>query len=420
MGDGLLLKAGSVDITPLMPIPLAGLFDRTDPYSTIADKLEANAVLLRDDKQKVIIVSTDLFFIGKTLRNGILGAIKDIVSDQELFISASHSHFTPATDDSKPLLGKVDSEYLSLVIARISGLIRELVTGKAERGSLFYSVGSNSSSNINRRRFAWAGFLTLKKEMEMMPNAKAFKDPSIRMIKVVDRNNNIMAVLWNYCCHPTGFNNLTSVSAEYPGFVRKKVRGELKSDIPVLFLQGFSGDVRPKVILKAPKKKTSPAYFKFLVSRLHNGPRFGIFSDSEWIEWAQTLSNSVIEVVRRKDDKQVEARLENKRVTIEPETLGLKIAGGPVSFHRIDVGDVRIIGISAETVAEYLPLLESAFPDSKIIPVSYLDHVLGYLPTNKMLSEGGYEVDGFQKYFSVKADFPPDLQERIIGAIRSL
>ena len=420
MDDELFLKVGSVDITPLRPIPLAGLFDRTDPYSTIADKLEANAVLLRDDKQKVIIVSTDLFFIGKTLRNGILDKIKDIVSDQELFISASHSHFTPATDDSKPLLGKVDSEYLSLVIANISGLIRELVTGKAERVSLLYSVGSNSSSNINRRRFAWAGFLTLRKEMEMMPNAKGYKDPSIRMIKVVDQNNNIIAILWNYCCHPTGFNNLTRVSAEYPGFVRKKLREELRSDIPVLFLQGFSGDVRPNVILKAPKKKTSSAYITFLVSRLHNGQRFGNFFDSEWNEWAQSLADSVIEVVRRKNDECVKARLENKRATIEPEAIGLTMAGGPVSFHRIDIGDIRIIGISAETVAEYLPLLENAFPDSKIIPVSYLDHVLGYLPTNNMLSEGGYEVNGFQKYFSVKADFPPDLQERIVSAIRSL
>jgi len=53
------ITAGSIDITPQGPVPLAGFTDRTGPSRGVADPLELNALLLRTPHTSVAIVSAE-------------------------------------------------------------------------------------------------------------------------------------------------------------------------------------------------------------------------------------------------------------------------------------------------------------------------------------------------------------------------
>jgi hypothetical protein len=73
--------------------------------------------------------------------------------------------------------------------------------------------------------------------------------------------------------------------------------------------------------------------------------------------------------------------------------------------------------ISAEVCWEWAELVQRAFPGKTIWPVGYIDRVFGYLPTQAMLPEGGYEITGFQRSFGITGEFIANLDEIITKSI---
>jgi len=76
-----------------------------------------------------------------------------------------------------------------------------------------------------------------------------------------------------------------------------------------------------------------------------------------------------------------------------------------------------MIGLPAEPVAEYVPLITSLLQRRIVIPVGCADHVFGYLPAESMLSEGGYEVEGFVRYFGLSGKFTKGVENRVVRNI---
>jgi len=71
------ITAGSIDITPREPVPLAGFTDRTGPSRGVADPLELNALLLRTPHASFAILSADLLFVTEDLKRRVAAALRD-------------------------------------------------------------------------------------------------------------------------------------------------------------------------------------------------------------------------------------------------------------------------------------------------------------------------------------------------------
>ena len=119
--------AGTVDITPRNPVPLAGSGLRRGAFRAVADRLEANALVLRSSGPPVVLVSADLLFIGEELRAGVLRRLSGSVPDEALFFAASHTHFAPATDDLPPRLGRMDAGYVAQVCYQVAYLVTTIM-----------------------------------------------------------------------------------------------------------------------------------------------------------------------------------------------------------------------------------------------------------------------------------------------------
>jgi len=109
------ITAGSIDITPREPLPLAGFTDRTGPTRGVSDPLELNALLLRTPHASVAILCADLLFVTEDLKHRIAAAVHDhlVLLDASFLFAASRTHFAPAVDPSKPLLGRAEPAYVS-------------------------------------------------------------------------------------------------------------------------------------------------------------------------------------------------------------------------------------------------------------------------------------------------------------------
>jgi hypothetical protein len=411
MPQKFLISSGSVDITPRRPAMLGGFNKRTAPFTSVASRLEANVLLIRGESSSVTIVSTDLLYPGETLRAQLIENLGLADRSEELFLCASHTHSAPMTAPSIPHLGIADDDYVQFVATQITALVKSIET-KGELCVCSYHVG-NADHSINRRlvrsRLTRSGFA---RSSGFGPNPNGDRDESVRIVEFSKSSGEPTAVIWNYACHPTDFPGFLQVSAEYPGIVRSRLRSQL-GDIPVLFLQGFSGDVRP------PFSGRSAGIAGF-ARRILVGPQFRQPLRCEWEQWSNSLAESVASFARSSGLTLQIDSLMVKRVAVPENEFAAGGSGNKsLVWHLIDCGGFRIVGINAEPVVKYRRLLEESFSGgAPLLTVGCLDQPICYLPSDNMIPERGYEVEGFRSLFDFGARFQNRLQDSVIRRLK--
>jgi hypothetical protein len=410
-------SGGFVDITPSSNMSLAGWKKRTSVFSSIADSLEANAIVLWHRERKLIFVQLDVLSVGTEIRRRILERLGERIQEKDLLLFASHTHFAPNLDCNLPGLGMIDQGYVESVSDKTASLIEGILSGKGQPARIHYGE-AKAAHSINRRAWCWSfapAFPPIRKILDWHPNPSGEKDETVRSF-VISRNPAVtepIGVLWNYACHPVGFYDVLSVSADYPGVVRRCLRKRLKSDIPVIFLPGFGGNIRPNKVDFLPK------WPQLMIKRLINGPVWGRFNADSWNDWSLSLADVVVSAATERAQTLVLPCFDSHRISQPLKVLMDGVADGRIlTYHLVRLGRrFVIIALSAEPVVEYASALRETFTKQTIIPVGYLDGVCCYLPTSKMLGEGGLEV--FSPGFSLEhARFKWMISENVLSAIQ--
>ncbi|HTY55136.1 MAG TPA: hypothetical protein VMB26_08050 [Candidatus Binataceae bacterium] len=404
-----LISAGATDITPPRPLMLGGFDKRPRPFSNIASSLEANVLILTGRSSRVIIVSTDLLYPGQTLRDRLTRNLGLERNAAELFLCASHTHYAPMTAPAMPRLGVADPTYVGYVADQIASLIKS-IEGQDAPAECSYREGMAHHS-INRRlvRLRLTKF-GLARSSRFGPNPLGERDESVRIVTFSNAAGAPLCVIWNYACHPTGFPDLLAVSAEYPGVVRARLRAEF-GNIPIVFLQGFSGDVRPPFV-------GTPGGVIGLARRVLRGPQFRIPSRDEWEQWSSGLAECVASIARSPARPIELSAPKLTRTEIAEREFAAGGSGDKSLFwHTIDCGGFRIIGVNAEPVVEYRRLVEKYLNGTPFLTAGCLDQAHCYLPIDTMIPERGYEVDGFRPLLGFNAKFLTRLQDAVIGRL---
>jgi hypothetical protein len=405
----LTLAAGVRDITPDLPVTLFGYGTRREA-TRVADSLEINALLLRDSSSAALVFSCDLLFLSHDFCEVLRDRVRthpNAPRSYDVFCAASHTHFAPAIDRTKPVLGAVSEEYIAAVLEAARGLIDELLSCPGVPVQVHYTTG-RAQHAINRRKRAFGRTL-------LRPNLQGYKDETIHAISFLDTDKRPRALIWNYACHPVAFPDRCAVSADFPGVVRLKLREAVSdSRLPILFLQGFGGNVRPPAI-----DRSWPRRPKLLALRTLAGPGFGTFSHAEYRSWAGSLAATVSDVFHGPSGP---ARAGMIRFASQQFDLRELINGSsgdrPVWLRHLWLADdILLVGVSAEVVAEYTPLIQQLHPRARVIPVSCVDWVFGYLPSESVLEEGGYEAGGYFGAFGLEGTFRDDVESVILGKL---
>jgi hypothetical protein len=390
----------STVLTPVRPTPLAGYAGRLEPHNAIHSQLEANIlVAFEEDKPACAVVSIDALFVGLEISNALLGAFEQHgLSQERVLILASHTHFAPALETTKPQLGKADPSHIAWVRFRLLAAVEALM--RAPRFEASVAIGHEAGRfSVNRRR-RWPlprlGRRGLDSDSVVMaPNPSGRTNETVTAIVLRAERQNV--VLWHYTCHPVGFPLHGHVSAEFPGVVRARLRSMFGAETSVVFLQGFCGDIRPDCPVPKAGLGASARY-------ILKGPGFGSFSYSEWESWSSGIAD-VVEAAVRAASECVPGRTTGASRT---DSLARLFVNAPsersVGAQRIlFLGAVPIVAVTAE------PLIDlSDLCPRDALHVGYSRDVFGYWPRTRQLREGGYEVNGFRSLFAVPYSWTTD------------
>lgn len=412
-------SGGFIDITPKEPVQLGGFAARSGMFKGLNDSLEANIVVFKTSERTVVMAQLDLLYVGSIVSERVRAAFRNTLADEDLFLCSSHSHFTPNTEPRLCQLGAVDEDYIEYVTNRLVELISRCLDDPGIDASFSYSNCDTKGILVNRRDKRWIlrkGWPPIWRSFGWFPNDRGLRDDTIRTVSIVEsESTEKMAFLWNYACHPVSFPDTYKVSADYPGVVRNRLRKIYGESVPVVFLQGFTGDIRPRVFDRSPKLKRR-------ICRAIEGSSFGAFTVSEWQQWADQIADYVIRSVENEPIDIGQVALKTSAV-VQPLSSFMNSDAQQLSvvFRSVNLSEkLIIVGISAEPVVEYLPMLARLAADKSVIPVGYVDDVFGYLPTSELIPEGGYEVDGFRASFSIAGKFRADVSDKVEDALTEL
>lgn len=385
------------------------------PASRLDSRLEANAVVLFDGGEPAAIVTADLLYVGGDVRRLVLEGLDGRLAEDRLFTAASHTHSAPGTSPVLPALGEVKPAYVRFVAAKISGLLVRLLEAPTEDGTLRAGQSLANHSVNRRRRQRSIGREKHGSSTRLLPNLRGPRDETVSAVILGGEDGQPGCVLWSYACHPVCFPDVHAVSAEYPGVVRSLFRCQFRDDLPVLFLQGFSGDTRPRAILTAGARGR--------LNTLLNRHPWHRYSAAEWEAWARSLGGAV----HRAASHALRSQPLDERVTTRrtEESLGWAFAPAPpdrsFTMHMVSLGPaLRIVGASAEPLSSYSAQVRRLAPPGLTITAGCIDETFGYLPTASMLHEGGYEVDGFRRPFGIEGQFLPSIERAFLERVEEL
>ena len=231
-------------ITPRVGTGLAG-YSREATSHGIYDDLYLQAVLLDDGKKgRLLLVVADLIgfdahFVSR-MRRWIVGQDAGLTHSSIIF-SATHTHCGPGTCRFIDGVGKIDEEYMNFLEHRIKHAVLELLSSRIKPGTLYCGSGSCSLAMNRRLPVKTVEDGKTVKDIAMRPNPDGPVDHHIGVMQIKGQDEEI--ILFNYACHPTTRGGYL-ISGDFPAAATRYLRASSYEKREAMFLQGALGDVR--------------------------------------------------------------------------------------------------------------------------------------------------------------------------------
>lgn len=421
-------KAGvaTVTITPSQPIWMAGYAGRTKPSEGTLSELHAKALVVEDSAgTRAVIVTTDLISIPRPLRQQVAKAVaeKHKLDPKGLLLNCSHTHCGPVVRDDlemsvmyqlePEMRQRVESYFVELrdkLIAVIGAAVEDLQPAK-----LSYSH-ARCSVAMNRRLPSDKGF-----QNSPYPDGPVDHDVPVLRIESFD-GKTLRAIAFGYACHNTS-TGIMQINADYAGFAQTEIE-KAHPGATALFVMGCGGDQNPyprgtiewakthgktlataveAALLPAPKPLRGPLKFDLQEIDLPFEPvtREGLLT--------------------RRDSKDGYAKRRAESLLAELDKNGKVRESYPYPVQVLQFGsDLTMVTLGGEVVIDYALRLKRELGGNPIWVAGYSNDVMAYIPSERVLKEGGYEGVGAMNYTNLPSAWRSGVEERIVGAVRDI
>jgi len=82
--------------------------------------------------------------------------------------------------------------------------------------------------------------------------------------------------------------------------------------------------------------------------------------------------------------------------------------------------ELLLVGLAGEVVVDYGIRLKREFPEHNLWVAGYSNDVFAYIPSARILEEGGYEAEDSMIYYGQPGPFDPSVEEIIVGKVQRM
>ena len=415
-------------ITPEKPVWMAGYAGRKGPSEGVVGDLFAKAMAIQDEQgHRIVIVTTDLIGIPRKLRDQLEIEVKERfqLDRASLWLNASHTHCGPElrVDRIPPTEGSAADyeQRMTLAVEYTTKLHQQLldIIGQSlqdlKPAKLEY-VHARCGFAMNRRRPTPQGVINA-------PHSDGPVNHNVPVLQISNPDGKLRALLFGYACHNTimGFNQ---ISGDYAGFAQKYIEAAHEG-VTAMFFTGCGGDQNPY-----PRSKVE--YLDFHGRALANAVEAALQSVPRPVNGPLTVKYDTVQLNFAPPPSIAE--LEKLAAgTIEPASgharrllKELKETGKIRSTYDYPVQviqfgqDWTVIALSGEVVVDYSLRLAKELAPANVYVAGYSNDVFGYVPSLRVLQEGGYEGGGAMLWGPLPGAFAADVEDKIVGKVLEL
>jgi hypothetical protein len=421
-------KAGvaRVNISPELPIWLSGYGGRDKPAMTKHDELWAKALVIEDAAgQRAALVTMDLVGIDRGLSQEVCQRIEKEFKLPRFAValSASHTHSGPVIRGNLMPMYNLDEDQSARIINYKKKLVDDLVgiVGQAieslQPTRLTWGIGTAGFA-VNRRNNPEAQVPKLRKENKLVGPV----DHDVPVLAVHSADGKLMAIAAGYACHATVLSDYF-ISADWPGAGQNQLEARHPGTI-ALFWAGCGADQNP---LPRRSLKHVEEYGKQFADAVDAA------LEAEMKPIAPTLRTKYEEIDLSFAPLPSRSELEEESTHDKPRGPWAKYLLAqwdeqgqlsPVYPYPLQVwklgSDVKWFFLGGEVVVDYALRLKSELGSKSIWVTSYSNDVMGYIPSRRVLGEGGYEGGEARFPYGLPAVWGPDVEKIIVEAVRDL
>lgn len=406
---------GRAAITPdTQPVWLAGYAARSLPSTGMIHHVWAKALVLEDGAgHRAALITADVIGLSREITTVVSRRLNEKygLDRTNLFFNSSHTHSGPVIWPKLSVCYEFSQTNLQQVVAQNRALTDRLV-----------EAVDQAMTNLAPARlsagFGEAGFAANRRKRAVAP-----VDHAVPVIRVAAPDGAVRAVLFNYACHCTTLTaeNLL-INGDYAGFAAL----DLEAAFPgatALFVQGCAADQNPDPrhtaeLARRHGAELAAAVKSVMAGRMRDlrGP-FRTALD----ETRLTFRPVDIEVFRKELLGKDVYRFRRAKKVLETYNAGNPVGSIPYVVQALRFGDgPSLLFLSGEVVVDYALRAKRECPQESLIVAGYSSEVLCYVPSLRVLREGGYEGDESMIYYGHPGPFDETVEETVFAAIRKV
>ena len=414
----------SITITPEKSMWLSGYGGRTKPAEGKLSDLFAKALVLEDPSgRRAVIVTMDLVGISRELASGVCEQLKAKygLPREAVFLSVSHTHSGPVVRGNLATMYNLDATQARLVEEYSDALVTNLVAvvGKAiadlAPADLAHG-GGYATFAVNRRTNREADVPKLRDKGQL----KGPVDHDVPVLAVRAKDGKPRGVLFGYACHATVLSGYLW-SADYPGYAQAAIE-EAHPGAVALFFAGCGADQNPLPRRSAAIAKGYGDELARAVNDVLKAPmapvtgRLGLSYAEVDLPFADLPSRE--QLLRDAQGKPSPPVNRAKKYLADLDKGVPLPASYPYPVQAWQVGpDVTLVTLGGEVVVDYSLRLKRELGREGFWVAGYANDVMAYIPSLRVLKEGGYEGGGSMPIYGLPAVWGPRVEEIIVGAV---
>ena len=298
----------------------------------------------------------------------------------------------------------------------------------------FVDVVSKAMDQLQPARLSWGNgrcsFAVNRREnkpYEKVPEWRtknALKGPidhDVPVLVVRDTKERLMSILFGYACHATVLG-VQQWSGDYPGYAQIELEQRHPSCV-AMFWAGCGADQNPlpRKSLELARhygRRLANAVESVVMTSAMNEVQGELQTDYQEIDLALAELPSEQELT-------ADSESANRFVASRARMLLKKLDSGPldqtypypVSTWKIG-NEIQFVALGGEVVVDFAIRLKSEHQGTRTWVAGYANDVMAYIPSRRVLLEGGYEGGGAMVYYGLPTEWAPTVEEDIVSEVR--
>ena len=416
---------GRANITPQESIWMAGYAARTAPSDGALNDLWAKALVIEDDAgERSVVVTLDIL--------GISAPVAKVTSDrvmeefgiprERLMLTSSHTHSGPVVRDnligmynlSEDQIARVTKYTNALpehIVKAIGDAIEDLEPGSLQRGNGHVDFAGN------RRKYTETS-APINNSNPIGP-----VDHDVPVVVAKRANGEVKGILFGYACHNTTLG-LQQLSGDYSGFAQDRIEEEFPG-VVAMYAAGCGGDQNPLPRRTIPLARL---YGEMLGDAVADvvldemlplaGPVSAKFETIP-LKLSPAPSREEIEKQRESDNKYVQRRADHLLGIIDEKGALPETYPYPVQVWQFGDG-FQMTALGGEVTVDYALRIKAELGAHRQFVIAYANDVMSYIPSLRVLREGGYEGETSMIYYGFHGPWAPSIEEDIMASVHHL